>query len=69
LNKTSGQTWGKKKSNELSFGTDLVFGNDLFPRRKKERSVKICKSQKKGGNKTVGSVKPRRNDPPFGLVY
>jgi hypothetical protein len=24
LNKTGGQTWGQKKSNELQFGTDLV---------------------------------------------
>jgi len=42
-----------------------AFGKDLLPRNKKERWVKIYKSQKKGGNKTVGSVKPRRNDSPI----
>jgi len=48
----------------ISKGENLLLARTYF-QHKKERWVKIYKSQKKGGNKTVGSVKPRRNDSPI----
>ena len=55
----------KTLTNDLDKQRRTCFWQGLTSNKKKERWVKIYKSKKKGGNKTVGSVKPRRNDSPI----